>query len=153
MRRSLLMPGMKVIDFENNKANEYLGAILIIIAFLNAFIAWYQGHKADAILASFLSMMLPSCKVMGDKVPADLVLFAASDIKVNNSSSAPLKHATYFSSEGFGIVVRTGDHTFIGQIAGMTRGEPDNKSPLAQEIDDFVKIISCIAISTSAHHC
>lgn len=26
------------IDFENNKANEYLGAILIAVAFLNAFI-------------------------------------------------------------------------------------------------------------------
>ena len=26
------------IDFENNKANEYLGAILIFVAFLNAFI-------------------------------------------------------------------------------------------------------------------
>ncbi|KAI7943504.1 hypothetical protein MJO28_011032 [Puccinia striiformis f. sp. tritici] len=140
---------MKVIDFENNKANEYLGAILIIIAFLNAFIAWYQGHKADAILASFLSMMLPSCKVTSKStIP---VLTGESEPQV--IQSAPLKHATYFSSEGFGIVVRTGDHTFIGQIAGMTRGEPDNKSPLAQEIDDFVKIISCIAISTSAHHC
>ncbi|KAI7946256.1 hypothetical protein MJO29_010783 [Puccinia striiformis f. sp. tritici] len=140
---------MKVIDFENNKANEYLGAILIIIAFLNAFIAWYQGHKADAILASFLSMMLPSCKVTSKStIP---VLTGESEPQVIQST--PLKHATYFSSEGFGIVVRTGDHTFIGQIAGMTRGEPDNKSPLAQEIDDFVKIISCIAISTSAHHC
>ncbi|KAI7962934.1 hypothetical protein MJO28_001028 [Puccinia striiformis f. sp. tritici] len=185
------------IDFENNKANEYLGAILIIVAFLNAFIEWYQGQKADAILASFLSMMPPSCKVvrggeisslpaqelvkgdvvfikMGDKVPADLVLFAASDIKVDNSSltgeSEPQERTVLMegdpvrpvearnllfnstlvvSGEGFGIVVRTGDHTFIGQIAGMTGGEPDNKSPLAQEIDDFVKIISCIAIITA----
>ncbi|KAH9473147.1 hypothetical protein Pst134EA_000223 [Puccinia striiformis f. sp. tritici] len=159
------------IDFENNKANEYLGAILIIVAFLNAFIEWYQGQKADAILASFLSMMPPSCKVvrggeisslpaqelvkgdvvfikMGDKVPADLVLFAASDIKVDNSSLTG-DSTLVVSGEGFGIVVRTGDHTFIGQIAGMTGGEPDNKSPLAQEIDDFVKIISCIAIITA----
>ncbi|KAH9466360.1 hypothetical protein Pst134EB_001414 [Puccinia striiformis f. sp. tritici] len=51
------------IDFENNKANEYLGAILIIVAFLNAFIEWYQGQKADAILASFLSMMPPHAKL------------------------------------------------------------------------------------------
>ncbi|KNE99740.1 hypothetical protein PSTG_07028 [Puccinia striiformis f. sp. tritici PST-78] len=113
MRRSLLMPGMKVIDFENNKANEYLGAILIIIAFLNAFIAWYQGHKADAILASFLSMMLPSCKVVCGGEISSLPAGEGSTLVV--------------SGEGFGIVVRTGDHTFIGQIAGMTRGEPDNK--------------------------
>ncbi|EFP77177.2 hypothetical protein PGT21_010835 [Puccinia graminis f. sp. tritici] len=185
------------IDFENNKANEYLGAILIIVAFLNAFIEWYQGQKADAILASFLSMMPPSCKIvrggeissipaqelvkgdivfikMGDKVPADLVLFSASDVKVDNSSltgeSEPQERSVFaegdpvrpvearnllfnstlvVSGEGFGIVVRTGDHTFIGQIAGLTGGEADNKSPLAQEIDDFVKIISCIAIITA----
>lgn len=31
------------------------------------------------------------------------------------------------SGEGFGIVVRTGDNTFIGQIAGLTGGEGDNK--------------------------
>ncbi|PLW24468.1 hypothetical protein PCANC_26441, partial [Puccinia coronata f. sp. avenae] len=185
------------IDFENNKANEYLGAILIAVAFLNAFIEWYQGQKADAILASFLSMMPPSCKIvrggeissipaqelvkgdvvfikMGDKVPADLVLFSASDVKVDNSSltgeSEPQERAVLLegdpvrpvearnllfnstlvvSGEGFGIVVRTGDHTFIGQIAGLTGGEADNKSPLAQEIDDFVKIISFIAIVTA----
>ncbi|KAG0148852.1 hypothetical protein CROQUDRAFT_40800 [Cronartium quercuum f. sp. fusiforme G11] len=185
------------IDFENNKANEYLGAILIGVAFLNAFIEWFQGQKADAILASFLSMMPPSCKVvrggeissipaqelvkgdivfikMGDKVPADLILFAATEVKVDNSSltgeSEPqerqlcpegdpvravearniLFNSTLLvSGEGFGIVVRTGDHTFIGQIAGLTGGEGDNKSPLAMEIDDFVKIISCIAIFTA----
>ncbi|KNZ44478.1 hypothetical protein VP01_911g1 [Puccinia sorghi] len=164
------------IDFENNKANEYLGAILILVAFLNAFIEWYQGQKADAILASFLSMMPPSCKVvrggqisslpaqelvkgdivfikMGDKVPADMVLFSSSDVKVDNSSltgeSEPQERAVLLegdpvrpvearnllfnstlvvSGEGFGIVVRTGDHTFIGQIAGLTGGESDNKS-------------------------
>ncbi|KAI9599991.1 hypothetical protein KEM48_000108 [Puccinia striiformis f. sp. tritici PST-130] len=166
------------IDFENNKANEYLGAILIIVAFLNAFIEWYQGQKADAILASLPAQELVKGDVvfikMGDKVPADLVLFAASDIKVDNSSltgeSEPQERTVLMegdpvrpvearnllfnstlvvSGEGFGIVVRTGDHTFIGQIAGMTGGEPDNKSPLAQEIDDFVKIISCIAIITA----
>ena len=38
---------------------------------------------------------------------------------------------------------------FIGQIANLTGGEGDNKSPLAKEIDDFVKIISSIAIVTA----
>jgi magnesium-transporting ATPase (P-type) len=40
----------------------------------------------------------------------------------------PLSSTLVVSGEGFGIVVRTGDHTFIGQIAGMTGGEADNKS-------------------------
>jgi magnesium-transporting ATPase (P-type) len=32
------------------------------------------------------------------------------------------------------VVVRTGDHTMIGQIAALTSGETNNKSPLAVEM-------------------
>jgi sodium/potassium-transporting ATPase subunit alpha len=69
----------------------------------------YQVQKSEAILASFLAMIPPSCRVVrdgaivsiaaaelvkgdvvliraGDKTPADLVLFAATDLKVDNSS-------------------------------------------------------------------
>jgi magnesium-transporting ATPase (P-type) len=97
------------IDFKANFANTYLGAILIGVAFLNAFIEFYQLQKSEAILASFLAMIPPACRVvregelitvpamdlvrgdvvlvrMGDKTPADLVLFAATDLKVDNSS-------------------------------------------------------------------
>lgn len=98
------------------------------MAFLNAFIEFYQLQKSEAILASFLAMIPPSCRIVrdatltsipaadlvtgdvvlvvgslgfgrridtdrdhdaqrvGDKTPADLVLFAATDLKVDNSS-------------------------------------------------------------------
>ncbi|KAF7298406.1 Cation-ATPase-N domain-containing protein [Mycena kentingensis (nom. inval.)] len=52
------------IDFHANFANTYLGAILIAVAFLNAFIDWYQTQKSEAILASFLAMIPPSCRVV-----------------------------------------------------------------------------------------
>jgi sodium/potassium-transporting ATPase subunit alpha len=97
------------IDFKDNFPNTYLGGILIAVAFLNAFIEFYQLQKSEAILASFLAMIPPACRVvrggklqtvpaaglvkgdlvlvrMGDKTPADLVLFAATDLKVDNSS-------------------------------------------------------------------
>ncbi|PVF94418.1 aminophospholipid-transporting P-type ATPase [Serendipita vermifera] len=178
----------------NNFQNTYLGAILIAVAFLNAFIEFYQLQKSEAILASFLAMIPPSCRVVrdggiktlpaeelvkgdivlirsGDKTPADLVLIASTDLKVDNSSltgeSEPQeRHASpngsqarpveaenlVFNStlivngEGWGVVVRTGDHTLIGQIAALTGGETGNKSPLAVEIGQFVMIISSIAI-------
>ena len=97
------------------------------MAFLNALIEFYQLQKSEAILASFLAMIPPSCRAVrdgtlitvpaadlvkgdivlvvshfivralckfssdiaqrsGDKTPADLILFAASDLKVDNSS-------------------------------------------------------------------
>ncbi|KAJ7491121.1 aminophospholipid-transporting P-type ATPase [Mycena latifolia] len=182
------------IDFRNNFANTYLGGILIAVAFLNAFIDWYQVQKSEAILASFLAMIPPSCRAVrdgtivsiaaadlvkgdivllrgGDKTPADLVLFAATDFKVDNSSLTgesepqerfPLPDGSQtrpveaqnlaFNStlivngEAWGVVVRTGDHTFIGQIASLTGGESGNESPLAVEIGQFVIKVSCIAV-------
>ncbi|KAL0947648.1 hypothetical protein HGRIS_013735 [Hohenbuehelia grisea] len=183
------------VDFKNNFANTYLGGILIAVAFINAFIEFYQLQKSAAIIASFLAMIPPSCRVVregelttipaadlvkgdvvllrsGDKTPADLVLFAATDLKVDNSSltgeSEPQERGPcvygsqgrtveaeniVFNStlivngEAWGVVVRTGDSTFIGQIASLTGGETGNKSPLANEIEHFVRIMSVIAIT------
>ncbi|KAJ6620357.1 aminophospholipid-transporting P-type ATPase [Mycena sp. CBHHK59/15] len=182
------------IDFKNNFANTYLGGILIAVAFLNAFIDWYQVQKSEAILASFLAMIPPSCRVVrdgtiasiaaadlvkgdivllrvGDKTPADLVIFSATDLKVDNSSLTgesepqerlPLVNGSttrpveaqnlafnstlVINGEAWGVVVRTGDHTFIGQIASLTGSESGNESPLAVEIGQFVVKVSCIAV-------
>ncbi|KAI0081422.1 aminophospholipid-transporting P-type ATPase [Panus rudis PR-1116 ss-1] len=182
------------IDFKDNFANTYLGGILIAVAFLNAFIEFYQLQKSEAILASFLAMIPPSCRVVrdgtlmsipaadlvkgdivlirsGDKTPADLILFAANDLKVDNSSltgeSEPQERfprpnganvrpveadnlvfnsTLVVNGEGWGVVVRTGDHTLIGQIASLTGGESGNRSPLSIEIGRFVLMVSAIAI-------
>lgn len=182
------------IDFKDNFANTYLGGILIAVAFLNAFIEFFQLQKSEAILASFLAMIPPSCRVVrdgtitsvpaaelvkgdivllrtGDKTPADLIIFASTDLKVDNSNltgeseaverfgrpegsmSRPVEaenlvfnSTLIVNGEGWGVVVRTGDHTLIGQIAALTGGESGNKSPLAVEIARFVMMVSAIAI-------
>jgi len=51
---------------QNNIQNTYLGGILIGVALLNAFIEFYQLQKSEAILASFLAMIPPSCRVLRD---------------------------------------------------------------------------------------
>ncbi|TFK45629.1 aminophospholipid-transporting P-type ATPase [Heliocybe sulcata] len=182
------------IDYKDNFQNTYLGGILIAVAFLNAFIEFYQLQKSEAILASFLAMIPPSCHVVrngaltsipaadlvrgdvvllrtGDKTPADLIIFGSTDLKVDNSNltgesepqerrplpegsrgSAVEAENLVFNStlivngEGWGVVVKTGDHTFIGQIAALTGGESGNKSPLSVEIGRFVMMVSTIAI-------
>ncbi|KAH6665831.1 hypothetical protein B0J14DRAFT_492032 [Halenospora varia] len=173
----------------------YLGAILIAVAFINAFIEFYQQYKSQALLESFLNMIPAKCMCvrdgkmaqleasclvpgdvvfvrMGDKTPADILVFSASDCKVDNSSLTgesepqermkdndmqnPLEATNLMfnstlvvSGEAFGIVIRTGDGTVIGQIANLTAGEEKSVSPLAHEIDNFVKIIATIAIITA----
>ncbi|KAJ2781370.1 hypothetical protein GGI15_003236 [Coemansia interrupta] len=184
------------IDFKNNKANIYMGAILIVVAFLNAGVEWYQQLKSENTLAALLKMIPAKTHVirdgrlisiasadvvvgdvlflrMGDKVPADCYVFAGSDLKVDNSSLTgesdpqergpgnthrnPLE-ATNMAFNGtlavagsaYAIVVRTGDGTVLGQIAGLTAGEEKATSPLTREIADFVRIIACVALFTAA---
>ncbi|KAF2093002.1 P-type cation exchange, alpha subunit of ATPase [Rhizodiscina lignyota] len=176
------------INFKDNFQNlscppTYLGAILI------------AAQKSQALLESFLNMIPAKCMClrdgrlaqleasalvpgdvvfvrMGDKTPADILIFSASDCKVDNSSLTgesepqertkdndmenPLEASNLLfnstlvvSGEAYGIVVRTGDSTVLGQIAHLTAGEEKGASPLALEIDNFVKIIATIAIFTA----
>ncbi|ORZ32782.1 P-type cation-transporting ATPase [Catenaria anguillulae PL171] len=105
---------------------------------------------------------------MGDKTPADVRLFKTQDMKVDNSSltgeSEPqdrvptnthdtaleatnlaFNSTLVVSGEGYGIVIRTGDDTVIGQIANLTQSEKKRKSPLTEEIESFVKFIGSLA--------
>lgn len=105
---------------------------------------------------------------MGDKTPADILVFSSSDCHVDNSSltgesepqervrdndmNNPLEATNLMfnstlvvSGEAYGIVIRTGDGTVLGQIASLTAGEEKTMSPLTHEIDNFVKLIAAIA--------
>jgi len=172
-----------------------MGAILIAVALVNAFIEFYQQQKSQALLESFLNMIPAKCAClrdgnlsqmdaaslvpgdvvfaqMGDKTPADILIFSASDCKVDNSSltgeSEPQERARdndsqnpleatnllfsgtlVVSGEAYGVVIRTGDATVLGQIAHLTAGEENGKSPLGKEIDNFVKLIATIASVTA----
>ncbi|KAJ3129116.1 hypothetical protein HK100_008807 [Physocladia obscura] len=108
----------------------------------------------------------------GDKVPADLLIIGSTELKVDNSSltgeADPQERGTKNTHEnpleatnlafnstlavvgnGYGIVVRTGDHTLIGQIASLTANENRRDSPLSVEIDHFVKLIATVAAVTA----
>ncbi|KAJ3106061.1 hypothetical protein HDU97_007064 [Phlyctochytrium planicorne] len=109
---------------------------------------------------------------MGDKIPADVYLFHVNDLKVDNSAltgeSEPQERFTTnnqknaleatnlafsgtmaVAGEAYGIVIRTGDNTVLGQIAGLTISEKKRESPLNHEIERFCKIISFFAFTTA----
>ncbi|KAI8905442.1 hypothetical protein EDD86DRAFT_241269 [Gorgonomyces haynaldii] len=179
------------IDPVGNASNVYIGGILLGVAFINAYIEFYQVRKSQAILESFLNLIPAKCYVIrdkatiqisaadlvygdvvyirsGDKVPADVILFSVTDLKVDNSSLTgesepqerlvkntqqnPLEATNIafngtlaVNGEGYGIVVRTGDNTVIGQIASLTANEERRDSPMSQEITHFVHIIASVA--------
>ncbi|KAI8614826.1 hypothetical protein BC830DRAFT_1169101 [Chytriomyces sp. MP71] len=104
----------------------------------------------------------------GDKIPADVLVIGSTELKVDNSSltgeadpqerskknshNNPLE-ATNLAfngtlavvGNGYGIVVRTGDNTVIGQIASLTANEERRESPMTVEIEQFVKLIASVA--------
>ncbi len=106
----------------------------------------------------------------GDNIPADIVLFKCNEMKVNNASltgesedllrQVDEKNKNVFESpnvaffgtfctngQGVGIVFRTGDSTVIGQIANLAQSAVTQETPLAIEINKFIKFISAIAVS------
>ncbi|KAI8048666.1 hypothetical protein BDF22DRAFT_726822 [Syncephalis plumigaleata] len=181
----LIVYGKYLMSLFNVLLLLYLGAILFGVAFLNAFIEFYQHQKTAAILESFLNMIPQQCYVirdgrmgqlpaselvpgdvvfvrMGDKVPADLLdnssLTGESEPQPRtkeNDHKNPLEASNIafngtlaVAGEGYGIVIRTGDNTVLGQIAGMTAGESSSNSPLSVEVARFVKTIATIAAIT-----
>ncbi|EGF82503.1 hypothetical protein BATDEDRAFT_86311 [Batrachochytrium dendrobatidis JAM81] len=174
-----------------NAQNVYVGAILIIVAFMNASIEFYQVQKSQSILESFLNLIPSKCYAIreaklaqisalelvlgdvvfiksGDKIPSDLRIFWSNELKVDNSSltgeaepqernannvmTSPLEATNLVfngtlvvNGDAYGVVIRTGDNTVIGQIASLTANEQRRSSPLSDEIDTFVKLITLVA--------
>jgi len=112
------------------------------------------------------------CKA-GISIPADVVLLSASEMKVNNASLTgesddllrvvdgkgslnknifEANNVAFFGTQctngnGDGIVIRTGDRTVIGLIAGLSQAAEAVETPLSIEIERFIKIISAVAIT------
>jgi sodium/potassium-transporting ATPase subunit alpha len=53
---------------------------------------------------------------------------------------------TVSEGDGVGVVIRTGDSTVIGNIAGLASNTKNEETPLHKEISRFIKIVSAVAI-------
>ena len=162
------------------------------VTILTGCFSYYQTSKSAALMAQFKNFIPPSAHcyrngqkqeinaadlVIGDivyipagaKIPADIILFKAHEMKVDNASltgeSEPLlrnperKEENIFESpnvaffgtfctegEGHGVVFKTGDNTVIGKIANLASSAEAAETPLSIEINRFIKIISAVAI-------
>lgn len=107
----------------------------------------------------------------GDRIPADFRVIKASQFKVDNSSltgesrpqtrtiepthEEPLetKNLAFMSTncvegKGMGIVVATGDRSVMGRIAGLASRIQMTQTPMAQEIEHFIHVITSVAVAT-----
>ncbi|KER33797.1 hypothetical protein T265_12551 [Opisthorchis viverrini] len=178
--------------------NLYLGGVLAAVVLISGLFTYYQESKSSKIMESFRTMVPQTALVIrngerhiisaeqlvvgdlvdvkgGDRVPADLRVIYASNLKVDNSSltgeSEPQTRSTqctqvnpletknllFFSTNvvegsGRGVVVRTGNDTVMGRIARLTTTIENQQTPLGRELSHFIRIIT-IAAATIGVSC
>lgn len=161
-------------------------AIILLVVVVNTIIGFFQEGKAEGALEALRRMMVPECRVVrdghervvparelvpgdvvllagGDKVPADVRLFAARNLYADEApltgESKPVaknpaaiarenlppgdQHCMAFSGTfitrgaGQGIVVATGERTEFGRIAALMKQTAQPPTPLQRKLGDF----------------
>ena len=171
------------------------GSIMFVIVLINAVIGYFQEHKAERIMDSLKKLVVSPAKVYrdgelaevsqetlvpgdiihvdeGDKIPADIRIIEAFNLRTNDFSltgeSMPQEKysntikkkasladrdnmaylgTTVASGNAKGIVVATGMKTELGKIATLTQEEEKAKSPLKLEIQSIASRITIFAIA------
>ena len=109
----------------------------------------------------------------GDKIPADLRVIVNNGLKVEqsalNGESEPVEvsekslHDDFLESKNIifngclclegmakGVVIKTGDNTFLGIVAQQTAQIDHEETPLQKEVGRFVKLIGVLGLTMGA---
>ncbi|MFW6309110.1 MAG: cation-translocating P-type ATPase [bacterium] len=170
------------------------GIVMLIIVLVNSIIGFFQEYKAEQIMASLNKLVQSPAKVFrdgeitelsqqklvpgdivsleeGDKVPADLRIIEAYNLRTNDVSltgeSMPQEknsnrikeevsladrdNMAYLgtnvaSGTARGVVVNTGMETEMGKIASLTQEEEKTQSPLQEELKSVANRILFFAV-------
>ena len=178
---------------------EWIDAIVILVILLfNGVLGFIQEWKAETAIQALKRMLEPKCNVVrdgseqkidanhlvpgdvvvlkiGDRVPADLRLLEAINLKIDessltgesdsvdkgegvNESTAPLAERTSLAwmgtavvnGRGLGVVVATGMKTEFGRIAELTQSVGRETTPLQHQLAVLGKQLGIISVSISA---
>ncbi|WP_407666455.1 cation-transporting P-type ATPase [Mycobacterium pinniadriaticum] len=178
---------------------EFIDSSVIFgVVAINAMVGFIQESKAESALASLRSMVQTDAKVIrgghehtvasdclvpgdlvlldaGDKVPADLRVLRATELRVNESAltgeSAPVhkdefvvpdaapvadRHNMAYSGTlvaaggGAGVVVTTGAETEVGQIHRLVGAADDLTTPLTADLARFSRILTVGILALAA---
>ncbi|KAK2705702.1 sodium/potassium-transporting ATPase subunit alpha-B-like isoform X2 [Artemia franciscana] len=127
-----------------------------------------EGHRLTIKAEEVAIGDVVECQ-SGDRIPADVRITEARSFKVDNSSLTgesepqprgpeytnenPLetRNLAFFSTNAVegamrGIVINIGDNTVMGRIAVLASGLETGVTPIAKEIDHFIRIITSVAV-------
>ncbi|CAG0893925.1 unnamed protein product [Cyprideis torosa] len=121
---------------EPPKDNLYLGIVLAAVVIVTGIFGYYQESKSAKIMESFKSMV-PQFAIAfrdGEKLhihAEELVLGDIVEVKFGVCT---------------GVVIKTGDDTVMGRIAGLASGLETKQTPINKEIEHFIHIITGVAV-------
>ncbi len=185
-------PVISVLDFLQKISDSF---IILLIVIVNAIIGVLQENKAEKSLEALKKLSSPVSKVLrggqtlmlpgkelvpgdivildtGDYIPADLRLFEAANLKIEEASltgeSVPVEKITSVIEEtdiplgdrdnlafsaslvsygrGKGIVAETGMNTEVGKIAAILDSTEITQTPLQKRLDKLGKMLGIAAI-------
>ena len=172
--------------------------VLVAAVIVNAIIGFIQEGRAEAALDAIRAMLSPHANVIrggsrreidaaelvpgdvvvlasGDRVPADVRLFAVKDLRLEEAAltgeslpaekgvapvlaDAPLGDRSGMAYSGTvvvygqasGYVVATGDATELGRINDMLTAVGQQATPLLRQIDHFGRVLAIAILAASA---
>lgn len=172
--------------------------VIVAVAVVNAAIGFFQENKAEKALNDIRSMLSPKAAVIrdgaraeveaagltlgdivylspGDKIPADLRLFRAENLRIEESaltgeavpsekqinpidpetvlgdrSNMAYCGTTVSAGTGYGVVVDIGTDTEIGRISRLIAEVEDTGTPLIRQMAAFGKTVSFVIIGLAA---
>ena len=179
----------------NDKQVLVLAIVLWVVVLITTCFSLYQNEKAEGIMESLLNYADAKTNVTregevksisavdlvvgdvvlintGDKIPADLRIFEATNFTVDNSGltgeSEPVKITGVCGQSGYerpteaknvaflstncisgtakGIVIRTGKDSYMGQISELATSSHEEEIQLMKELDRFILIICTFII-------
>ncbi len=185
-----------VISFAIGETGDAITILAIVI--LNGILGFVQEWKAEKAMAALQKMLSPQCKVIregkeseigasglvpgdivlleiGDRVPADLRLIEALNLKADESAltgeSAPVHKAvdpvpedaplasrrsiawmgtSITNGRARGVVVATGMRTEFGRIAQLTQSVEEGATPLQRKLAVLGKQLGILSVAISA---
>jgi len=187
------------IGFARGRAEELYDALVIfIIVLFNALFGYVQEYKAEKAIQALRALAAPLAQVLregqvasvptrevvpgdvvvlnaGDKVPADLRVLEAANLRVNEAPltgesvavgkrTDPLPAGTILPDRknmgyagcvvevgrGRGVVVATGMGTELGRIAGLVQAQEREETPLQRQLDRLGKQLGVLILVIAA---
>jgi len=169
--------------------------VILVVIVINSIIGSWQELRAEQSLRALQKLSVPKARVLrdgseievdsaslapgdvvflasGDKVPADLRLIAAKELRVEEATltgeSLPVAKTidalkeegltpgdqinmafmgtVVVNGRGRGLVTATGVHTLLGQIAENVRGVSLAKTPLQERFEKFAKRLGLVVL-------